>query len=45
MALTFRNLCITGVSESNMMAYLGIIEHRTNQLLHRFHVPLFFSFF
>jgi len=26
----------TGVSESNMMAYLGIIEHRTNQLLHRF---------
>lgn len=23
----------TGVSESNMMQYLGIIEHRTNQLL------------
>ena len=30
----------TGVSESNMMAYLGIIEHRTNQLLHRFQVLL-----
>mmetsp|Transcript_85717 Transcript_85717/g.125444 ORF Transcript_85717/g.125444 Transcript_85717/m.125444 type:complete len:547 (+) Transcript_85717:23-1663(+) len=25
----------TGVTESNMMSYLGIIEHRTNQLLHR----------
>ena len=28
----------TGVTESNMMSYLGIIEHRTNQLLHRLQV-------
>ena len=32
------SLSLQGVTESTMMAYLGIIEHRTNQLLHRYQV-------
>lgn len=30
----------TAVTESNIMLYLGIIEHRTNQLLQRYQVSL-----
>ena len=30
----------TAVTESNIMSYLGIIEHRTNQLLQRYQVAL-----